>query len=132
MNKNHPSYKLTVKHNGRVLELVAGQDFLLCPMGLEPWVLPDRLPARLEDLVRVAGAVHVADTVAHRGRRDGGTGPSRLIELTVEVLEADFWNGPAVQADLKECLDFLGHDDWHLHFVAEPRPRPREVQNVPL
>jgi len=130
MSNNHPSYKLTVNHNGRVLEFVAGQDFLLCPMGLEPSVLPDKLPARLDDLVRVAGAVHVADTVARRGRQDGGTGPSRLIELTVEVSETDFWSAPAVQAVLKECLDFLGHDDWRFYFVAEPRSRPREVQNV--
>lgn len=130
MIKKHPSYKVTVNHNGRVLDLVAGRDFLLCPMGLEPSVLPDRLPARLDDLVRVAGAVHVADTLSRRGRWDGGTGPSRLIELGVEVSEPDFWNGPAVQAILKGCLDFLGHDDWCLRFVAEPRPRPREVQNV--
>jgi 7-cyano-7-deazaguanine synthase in queuosine biosynthesis len=130
MSKEHLSYKMTVCQNGSVLDFVAGRDFLLCPMGRGSWALPDKLPARLDDLVRVAGAVYVADTVARRGWGHGGTRPSRLIELVVEVSNADLWNSPGVQVTLKECLDFLSGDDWHLRFVADPRPRVREVQHV--
>ena len=128
--KKHPSYKVTVCHNSHVPELVAGRDFLLCPMGLEPGLLPETLPSRLDDFVRVAGGVHIADTVARRGRSHGGSGPSRLLDLSVEVSEPEFWNRPAVQSILGECLHLLGHDEWRFRFEHEPRAVPREVQNV--
>ncbi len=130
MRQPHPDFAVGIRHNGIGLDLLAGRDFILCPLGIAPSLVPDRLPPLLEDLVRLAAAVHVADTACRRGRRNGGSGWSRRIELCVEVSEPAFWNGPAVQTTLKQCLDFLGGDDWHVRFTPESRPRPRDVQKI--
>jgi hypothetical protein len=126
----HPAYPVTVRHNGRVLEMVGGKDFLLCPLGMAPSLIPDRLPHRLEDLVRLAAGVYVADTVCRRFRRGEEGGWSRRIDLGVEVSEPDFWNSQPVQTTLKNCLDFLGGDDWNVRFLRERSARPWGVQEV--
>ncbi len=66
MSRPHPAYAVTVAHNGRVLDLLAGRDFLLYPISIAPTLMPDRLPVLLDDLVRLGAAVHVADTACRR------------------------------------------------------------------
>lgn len=125
MSKPHPEYGVAVARDERVLDLRAGRDFWLHPACIARSLGLDRLPARLDDLARLAAAAHVADTACRRG---AGGGWSRQIELTVAVSDPRFWAGDRVGTLVRESLSFIGGDHWGVRFVAEARRVPDAAQ----
>lgn len=119
MRKHHP-YRVFVGSGEQQIPLIAGEHFVVRPRDFGSSLLPERLPARLDDFVRLAAAIHVADSIVPRQpNRDGG-GWSRRMEVAIEVAEPEWWSQPAVAAAVTECLHALSADAWDIRFVADP------------
>jgi 7-cyano-7-deazaguanine synthase in queuosine biosynthesis len=91
------------------IALTAGEHFKLYPSRA---VVEDseQLTARQVDLLRWAGAIHLADG---RAKRLGQTNGHRRPVVEVDLLDPDFWEQPETAGLLKRCVDFLsGDDDW--------------------
>lgn len=87
---------------------------------------------RAWDFLAIATSVIAADFACHRtSSPDGWT---RQIELTVSVLEPNFWSGQVKQ--LQRALQFLSGDIWMLQVVgggvAPPRPRRRRAATTTI
>ena len=74
------------------------------------------LPPKVRDLVRVGMSVYVVDRLARRNRRSAKVGPTRDVELTVEVADPDFWTSEAC-APLRRSCELLSDDRWDIGFV---------------
>jgi 7-cyano-7-deazaguanine synthase in queuosine biosynthesis len=99
------------------VQLTAERHFRLYPASVNGDVDKTLLPRQI-DLARLAIAVHVADGLLRRRRRDWGF---RSPRLEIEVLDHAFWAKAEVSEALKACLDFLsGDDDWTITFRADP------------
>ena len=82
--------------------------------------------ARSWDLLSLALAVISADLAGHRDRSPDGW--TREFDLTVSVIDAQFWNANAVL--VQKLLAFLTTDRWTLRFVEGgllPRPDRQAV-----
>jgi 7-cyano-7-deazaguanine synthase in queuosine biosynthesis len=91
------------------ITLTAGEHFRLFPSRAVVDGI-GQLTARQVDLVRWAGAIHLADGRAKRLRQVNG---HRRPVVEVELLDPDFWERPETASLLKGCVDFLsGGDDW--------------------
>lgn len=85
--------------------------------------------ARAWDLLSLALAVVSADLAGHRERSPDGW--TREFELTVSVVDAQFWNANA--DTLQQLLAFLSTDRWTLRFVEGgilPQPDRQAVHPV--
>ena len=101
--------------------LAAGKQFRLNEEAL-CLGLQRNLSPRVRDLVRVGMAVYVADRLSRRNRRSRSVGPTRDIDLTVEVAEPGFWRSQALEP-LRRACELLSDDRWDITFV----PRARET-----
>lgn len=84
---------------------------------------------RAWDLLSLALAVVSADLAGHRDRSPDGW--TREIELTVSVVDVQFWNTNA--GTLQQLLAFLSTDRWTLHFVEGgilPQPDRKAVHPI--
>jgi 7-cyano-7-deazaguanine synthase in queuosine biosynthesis len=91
------------------ITLTAGEHFRLFPSRAVVDGI-GQLTSRQVDLVRWAGAIHLADGRAKRLRQVNG---HRRPVVEVELLDPDFWERPETASLLKRCVDFLsGGDDW--------------------
>ncbi len=82
--------------------------------------------ARAWDLLSLALAVVSADLAGHRERSPDGW--TREFELTVSVVDVQFWNANA--GTLQQLLAFLSTDRWTLRFVEGgilPQPDPQAI-----
>ena len=97
-------------------ELVAGKHFHL---GFDSWeqLFWTNPSPRLLDLLRIAISVYAVDRLARRKQISHRRRWSRSVRLTVAVNEPGFWNTSDVLSALRECLEFLGGDDWEFKFV---------------
>jgi len=75
---------------------------------------------RAWDLLAIALSVVSADLAGHRSKSPDGW--TRQFELTVAVLDPDFWRTQA--KELEGLLQFLTTDIWTLTFVAGGAPLP--------
>jgi hypothetical protein len=85
--------------------------------------------ARAWDLLSVALAIVSADLAGHRERSPDGW--TREFELTISVVDAQFWN--ANSDTLQQLLAFLSTDRWTLNFVEGgflPKPDRHAVHPV--
>jgi 7-cyano-7-deazaguanine synthase in queuosine biosynthesis len=95
--------------NAGPITLAAGEHFRLFPSRAVVDAV-EQLTARQVDLVRLAVAIHLADSWAKRLRQTNG---HRRPVVEVELLEPYFWEQPETAGRLKRCVDFLsGDDDW--------------------
>lgn len=80
---------------------------------------------RMQDLLRIAMHVYVADRLTKRNGRNDIHGPSRLMPpVVVEVSDPRFWE--SISPRLQRILRFLSDDSWKLGF--QQRRQHYEVQ----
>jgi len=84
-------------------------------------------------------AIYVVDRLSRRDRRSAKRGPTRDIELTVEVSELDFWQSKPVGTLLRRACELLSDDRWDITFATpDGAARPRQrfldfgVSDTPL
>lgn len=75
------------------------------------------IPSRAGDLLRIGLAVYAADRLSCRNQGQQ-SGRSRAMHLEVGVVEPDFWSDQQTLAPLREALELLSDDTWHLRFRA--------------
>lgn len=86
-----------------------------------------RTPSRAWDLLSIALSVVTADVAVVRDTSPDGW--TREIELTVAVIDPDFWQAQAIA--LETALKFLSTDCWRLTFVGgglQPPPPRRPIR----
>ncbi len=103
--------------------VVAGRRFLLKEEALCVGLRCD-LPSRVRDLVRTGMAIYVVDRLWRRNRRSAAKGPSRDVELAVEVSDPDFWRSRPVTMALRRACELLSGDRWDISF-SQPDHRQR-------
>lgn len=77
--------------------------------------------ARAWDFLSIALSVIAADTAGLRDKSPDGW--TRSFELTIAVIDPNFWNTQA--KELQSALQFLTTDQWKINFVAggsQPKP----------
>jgi 7-cyano-7-deazaguanine synthase in queuosine biosynthesis len=83
----------------------------------------DRMPAWAWDLLQMARTAYLADKKSLRGRAaDNWT---RAIHIRVHVRNPDIWEGSATLL-LRELLQTLTADQWHVTFEPAPSPAWRQ------
>ncbi|MBX9790814.1 MAG: 7-cyano-7-deazaguanine synthase [Pirellulales bacterium] len=114
MNALNARFRFTVSDGERVLSLQESEHFRIYPTERFGRFGED-LTARQVDMIRIATAVHVADSWCRRRQEYSGL---RIPVLQVEVLDPAFWLQPATMDYLKPCVDFVsGGDDWQFSFL---------------
>ena len=73
------------------------------------------IPPRAGDLLRIGLSVYAADRLARRDWQDQ-SGGSRTMHLEVGVTEPDFWSDEHTVAPVRDALELLSGDAWHLRF----------------
>lgn len=101
---------------------VIGRDLLLKPDVLGRYCFKE-ISKRAEDLILIAGVIAFADRAVSRKTSISWL---RKIDVTLPVLEPDFWRQPPVSDELRNLLNLLTGDAWSLHFSA--RSQRLEVQ----
>jgi len=80
------------------------------------------IPRPAGDLLRIGLAAYAADRLARRNWRRV-PGGSRAMELTIGVAEPDFWRDESVTGLVRDALQLLSGDQWHVRFSpAQPDP----------
>lgn len=127
MNALAAKFGFSVDDFGKSLSLVHGDHFKIYPVEHNGRFAED-LRARQIDLIRIATAVHVADSwVFRRSARSRLRSP----HLKLEVLDLAYWSKPDVMDLLKRCVDFVsGGDDWTFSFVADKKIRHKPGPNL--
>lgn len=95
--------------------LRAGRDFYLEEVPIVS-AAGCALPTLARDLLHIGMAVYVVGRLTKRP--SPATGGMRAIQLTVEVVNPEFWRAPSVLSLLHEILDFLGDEYWDLRFIS--------------
>ena len=75
------------------------------------------IPPRAGDLLRIGLSVYAVDRLACRNRGDQ-SGRSRVMHLEVSVVETDFWSDKQTLTPMRNALELLSGDTWHLRFRA--------------
>lgn len=81
------------------------------------------------DLLEIAAAVFVADTVATRGgptRSNLGSNWRRRFEFTIPVVRHDIWSSAEMQSALVDAVSFLTDDDVSFRFTPKAAAEPRQ------
>ncbi len=106
--------------------LVGGENFDLDVDAFED-LFSGPVSTGFTDLLRIALSVYVADRLlrrtctCHPGKR------RREIDLTVEVLSPERWNGDALEK-ISECLSFITDDIWNVTLNRPVLRTTREYQ----
>jgi 7-cyano-7-deazaguanine synthase in queuosine biosynthesis len=85
-----------------------------------------------EDLIIIAGVIAFADRAV---ARKASISWLRQIDVTIPVLEPDFWRQPQVIRRLLNLLNLLTGDAWSLHFSSKSKrldihgPRPLSLSS---
>lgn len=98
-------------------ELSVGNNFRLDEDGLCERLCSSLTP-HARDLVRLGMAVYVEDRLQQRCRAGGMCGPTRDIRLVVEVSDPDFWNSEETRRTVRDALERLSDDSWHVIFES--------------
>lgn len=110
MNAFNAPFPVTISgENTARITLMAGEHFRLYP---SLSVLNDiqQLTSRQIDLIRLAIAIHLADSWTNRRPKTNG---HRRPVVELDLLDPNFWEQPETAERLKRCIDFLsGDDDW--------------------
>lgn len=101
---------------------VIGRDLQLKPDVLGRYCFKEISP-RAEDLIIIAGVIAFADRAVARKTSISWL---RRIDVTIPVLELDFWRQQCVTDELRSLLNLLTGDAWSLHF--SPKSQRLEVQ----
>ncbi|WP_374319151.1 hypothetical protein [Pseudoxanthomonas kaohsiungensis] len=121
------------------------QDAIPCVIGRDLQLNPDvlgrycfkEISARVEDLIIIAGVIAFADRAVARKLSISWL---RHIDVTIPVLEPDFWRQPHITDELRNLLNLLTGDAWSLHFsiksarleVHGPRPLSLSSNEQPI
>jgi len=112
-----------------------GRAELLQEVRLSEYTLETRLrallPARSNDLLRVALAVYVADRSCRRPTRKDDPSYARWqrrLNLRVPVSEPDFWSQAHITDSLGNTLAYYTGDVWDLEFTPLGKERVQAVQ----
>ena len=118
MMDNEYEYSVAFTRRGdRMVAEVAGKTQIrLDERGLAT-ALFHPIPSRAGDLLRIGLAVYAADRLARRDWQNQ-SGGSRTIHLEVGVVDPDFWSDGQTLASMRESLELLSSDTWHLRFRA--------------
>lgn len=95
-----------------LLQCVIGRDFVVDSEILSSYCFTD-LPARVHDLIVLAGLVAFADRTVTRRTSIGW---KRELELLVPVHEPRFWRQPQTIKALTQTLDLVTGDYWNFEF----------------
>jgi 7-cyano-7-deazaguanine synthase in queuosine biosynthesis len=127
MNALEVGFRFTVTANDKSLSLKQGEHVRIYPNGQNKG-FGQHLTMRQIDLIRIATAVHSADSWA---RRKSSFNRLREVNLEVEVLDPGFWQKPEAMYLLKETVDFLsGGDDWTFSFIGSHVRRHDKVVDI--
>lgn len=89
-------------------------------VGLQKFVEdPEALPPRIIDLLQLASYIYCADRLANRGERESlrNTAWSRSFDISIPVLDYEFWSTPGVSKALANALTFMtGDRGYDFHF----------------
>lgn len=91
---------------------VIGRDLQLKPDVLGRYCFKE-ISSRAEDLIIIAGVIAFADRAVARKTSISWL---RQIDVTIPVLEPDFWRQPSITDELRNLLNLLTGDAWSLHF----------------
>lgn len=117
--------------SGQAIACVIGRDLLLKPDVLASYCFKE-ISTRAEDLIVIAGVIAFADRAAARKLSISWL---RNLDVTIPVLEPDFWRQPHVSDELRDLLNLLTGDAWSLHFTARMQrlevhgPAPLSLSN---
>ena len=127
MNALIATFTVRIDDAERSLTLHEGEHFRIYPTeGDERF--GEELSRRQIDLLRIAMAVHLADSWVKRRRATHG---HRSPTLTVELLDPTFWEQDETYSRLKKCVDFLsGDDDWCFRFEKSTKSRHQQRRNL--
>ncbi len=115
MNALDSKFGFTIIDCDKALSLRQGEDIRVYPNGKNKH-FGDNLTTRQIDLIRIATAIHVADSWAVRKKMFNRV---RNPILKIEVLDPAFWSRADTMDLLKSCVDFVsGDDDWEFQFFA--------------
>lgn len=127
MNALTARFGFSVSYGGKKLTLSQGEDLRIYPTGRNER-FGEQLTPRQIDLVRIATALHAADSWVRRRVAFNGL---RSPKLEVEVLDPSFWSRADTLGLLKCCVDFVsGGDDWEFVFYSSktaPHDRRRDL-----
>ena len=97
------------------------RDFRIEMEAPQKYFTGDLIP-RCVDLLRVGMAVYLVDRLVRRGT--GYHRPwRRNLNVTVEVLDCDFWRSQEVSDALHEAVEFVSGDFWDIRFSGQPSRR---------
>lgn len=116
------------------------QDAIPCVIGRDLQLKPDvlgrycfkEISSRAEDLIIIAGVIAFADRAVARKTSISWL---RQMDVTIPVLEPDFWRQPHVTDELRNLLNLLTGDAWSLHFSTRsqrlevPGPAPLSLSS---
>lgn len=113
----HPSARVVGQESPRraslgVIPCVIGRDLQLIPNVLGRYCFKE-ISSRAEDLIVIAGVIAFADRAVARRLSISWL---RQLDVTIPVLERDFWRQPHVTDALQNLLNLLTGDAWTLHF----------------
>jgi 7-cyano-7-deazaguanine synthase in queuosine biosynthesis len=92
-----------------------------------------RLPSeRCIDLLNIAAGIYALDRLIKRTTRDRSHSGSRSCAVSVAVRDLDFWNQPAIKAQVEEIILFLADEYWHLSFEPAPKQDGENRHQHPL
>lgn len=78
------------------------------------------------DLLLLAAAAEFCD----RSKRRPRLGWGRQFDLSVPVHDPEVWQTPEVERTLRDALEFLTGDSWHITFRARMRPEQSSAQSA--
>lgn len=100
------------RRDDNAVPCIVGRDVVIDPDRLGAYCLRG-LPARVDDLVLLAGAIAFADKSVTRKISRAW---ERRLHLSVPVLEPGFWEQPVVGRALSDTLGLLTGDVWSFEF----------------
>ena len=104
---------------------VIGRDIQMRPDVLGTYCFKE-ISQRAEDLIVIAGVIAFADRAVSRKLSISWF---RQMDVTIPVLEADFWRQSHVTNALRNLLNLLTGDAWSIQFSV--RSKPLEIDGKP-
>jgi 7-cyano-7-deazaguanine synthase in queuosine biosynthesis len=115
-NSPHFRFSLLTGADRSAMELVSGRDFRFGFEEIHQFF--NGLPSRMEDLLRIAISVFVADRMTRRKQRARRNAWSREIKLNVNVHDQAYWSSDSISDNLHTLLNELSGDFWELEFQS--------------
>jgi 7-cyano-7-deazaguanine synthase in queuosine biosynthesis len=91
-----------------------------------------RLPSeRCIDLLNIAAGIYAVDRLIKRNRGSSYC-TSRSCAITAAVRDMEFWNQPAIKAQIEEIILFLTDEYWEISFEPAPKKNGEGRHQHPL